>query len=79
MDVQLVLQEFESEWTAPDLNRVQALIDKRLIDNWDAHQVEIEQLKEQQPDVHKRASEHIKAIRDRLAAGGPFVSGKQGG
>jgi len=65
MDIQLATQQFALEWNAPDLRRAQAVVETQMLNKWDASAPQIEAIKEQKPEAHKRAAQQIKVIRDR--------------
>ena len=74
MDIQLVIQDFAKEWTAPDIRRAQAVAEKSILTQWDAHAPEIEAMQAENPDAHAKATEQIKTIRDRLNGVGKAAS-----
>jgi len=66
MDIQLAIQDFAAEWNAPDLRRAQAVVDKGILAQWDAHQPEIVAMQAQNLGIHAKATAQIKVIRDRI-------------
>jgi hypothetical protein len=66
MEFQLVTQEFQQEFNAPDVRRAQAAVEKGILNQWDAHQPEIAAMQAENPDAHTKATQQIEAIRNRF-------------
>lgn len=66
LDIQLAIQEFQREWNAPDIRRAQAVVEKSILTQWDAHAPEIAQMQAENPDAHAKATAQINAIRNRV-------------
>jgi len=69
MDVQQVFKEFQSEWVAPEIRRTQAVMEKALLDQWDANLPAIEAMEAQNPEVFNKAKAQIAEIRKRSKGG----------